>query len=775
MAELPTYQSRGSVDTGETGPQAKNPPPNAALLVGQSLGDIAGGLSGIAQAKMHVDELTRRQKMHVDELTRRQNNVINDLAEQKTRQVEALEVNQKTSQLRTDWNKQLIEYQQNPTPDLHDKATQEYDDYVEKMLSTARTDNIRNELSLNAAEYRLEFSNKTFMLGSQQQLAQFGATFDQMMSNAEDSLFATKDLTELAAQKKIMNNTIDSAVQTGQIRDPQTIQNLRDKVSLLSVSWAEATMASNPDLVEKVINGQTPKGLYSESTPDVFQGVDAKQRQILLDKIKTVRTTENSQLRLQLRESLESDKKQIVQTGSGAATNMQLYKQVFGDEYAKSAQRELNNAQVLHGYVERAKGASGAELTQMLVDAEPKGDPNDPTYGDKADIYEDVQKLVHSARSDKKNDAFTYFATNPTVKPLAQKVLDSPTPENQAALRNAVVNLQKQDPSMSPGDIAVMPKSEALNFIDKFNSMVEVGNKTDGAGVINLLNSFASTYGDMHQMAFNQLNNLPGGTKITNKINPLLWHSNNPSTFRLILDSIRKDSQEQMSKFETGKIRQNFLTDVNTDPNLMNYRSSMSANNGANAANLVDGVHQTFRDFARDYVLNGGTTKDASSLFFAPYSFGTKNGVSYARPRGYKDKLGNEHVMSDEQIRLSNNFLDWYPRTIDPSTIAPESAVNQTQFFTTEQLTKDVRDALRENTFWSTTEDETGVYMYVKGAITGAPRQVFYKNGNPVRMNFVDTMTGIPKLDYGQKPYLRGTPRTDDTFWDHVAQAFSTD
>lgn len=760
MAEIPQYIARDNANTPQQGQLARNNDNGKGLsLLGAGMMDASKDVGNSAIR-------TREYQAHILEITKRQNDAIQRLAEQKTKQVEALEVNQKFSQLRTDWNNRLMEYQQNPTDNLLDTATNEFDDYTKKLIEGGRTSDVKDELSLHASEFRIGFRNEVFRLQSKQQLSQFGAAYDQMMSNAEDSIFSTKSLGELQIQKNLLNKTVDDAVNAGQIKDPQVIQNLKDKANLLSVSWAESVIPENPELAQKVINGE---GDYK----GVMQGVDVKQKEILLNKIKEVQRTADTKEKMLLHEALQSDITQRTKAGIGNATDLTRFRAVFGNPAGDAAERALANADKLHGYFEEAKGADENTLNALLQKSQPKSDANSITYHEEDELHKDVVDLVNKSEAAKKADAFTYFSLHPTIKPLLQKLKESNSPENKSALQNAVLDLQKSDPAMTPADYKIMPKEDADKFVKQFNSMLEVGNKTQGAGVRELLQKFYEDYGTNANIAFTQLNAVQGGDKITPKINPLLWHINNPSTFRLIVDAVRKNPTEEYARFGDEKLKKNFLTDVNLDKNLLSYQNTIYSNNNTpEGAKLVAGVNETFRDFSRDYILNGGNIKDASSLFFSTQSFGEVNGVRYSRPRVYSDKGGDQHVMSDKQIELSNGYLEWYPKRLDPKNIDPTSILNQTKYFTSEQLTKDTENALQRNVFWATTEDETGVYLYTKGALSGAPRQVKNKDGTPVRVNFIDSMTPVEKIPYGgKKPVHGSTPRTDDTWMDSLAQS----
>lgn len=728
----------------------------AFSILGQGLSEAAGDLASMAQNRFQTEQ-------HIREITIRQQNVMNELEEQKMRQIEALQGKKLISQLRTDWNERLRQYQENPAPDLMNTARSEYDKYVTKLLEGINSPDVRSEVELHAGEYKIGFLNDTYRIYSQQQLEQFGATFDSMVTNAEDAIFSTKSYAEVNAQKTLLNKTIDDAVSTKQIKDKTTIQNLRDKVNLLSISWADANLPTNPELVKTVI-GDT----------ELSPGLSAQHRAVILNKADDVIKTKDSQGKLLLREALQSDIKQRITTGNGNSLDLKKYRAVFGDDMANAAERDLANASKLFSYTQQAMGASDEALSALLKQATPKEDPSSPLYGEQRDLYEHVERVVKQAKSDKEDDAFSYFANNPALKTLLVDTRTNPTPENFKKLQEAVLELQQMDKGLQPYQYRIMPKAQAEKFIEDFNKLVAVNSKADGDSVLSALAQFTSQFGDKTHIALQQLNQTKGGEKIAPKINPLMWHMNKPALFRAIVDAIRKDPTEQYGKFESDKVRINFLSELKGDSNMLSYDSSMRAsNNSSETATLVEGVRQTFRDYARDYVLNGGTIKDASALFFSNYNWGARNGVTYARPITYKDELGNEHTMSEEQVNLSNTYLDFWPETVDPADINPVSILNQVEHFTSKELLKDTATALRVNTFWSTTEDETGVYLFTKGSILGEPRQVFYKDGTPVRLNFKDTMKSVPKVPFSGKK-SRYEEKTGDTLLDRLANSILT-
>jgi hypothetical protein len=658
----------------------------------------------------------------------------------------------------------MIQLSKEPTDNVMDMTVKEYDEYVTKMLNETDSPRVKQSLSLASADYKIGLVNDAFKLQSRNQLAQFGASFDKMMVDAESSIFNSKSLNELSIQRELLHSTIDSAKENGQIQDPGLIENLKQKVNLLPVSWAESMLSSNPELVKAVALGE---GKYS----GVMDGVSARTRAILADKAEESVRVKDIQDKKLLKDALESDKIQRIDTGQGDSLDLDVYEQAYGKTEREAAERELALATRLHDVVEMSKGASQEQLNRLLEMNKPVSDPKSPLYAEEQSLYLAAQKVAAQARDDKKEDAFTYFSQHPAVFAQAQQLSKENTPENRKELQSIVLSLQRTDGTMQPYEYRVIPQQEAEKFIANFNKLVEVGNKTDGAGVRDMLEQFTEEYGENTHIALQQLQQTKGGDEITPKLNPLLWHLNNPSTFRLIVDSIRKDPSEVYKRFENEKVVSSFLMDARLNSNLISYQASvMAANNSAEASKIAGGVQQAWTAFSRDYVLNGGKMKDASSIFFGVYSFGQVNNVTFARPLIYTDEAGRQHKMSDEQQTSSDNFLNWFPKRLDAEQIQPESILNEIGAFKPDEIKKDIENSLNNNTFWSTTEDESGVYLYTKGSILGTSRQVFYKDGTPVKVKFSDTLVPIPE-QYRGKTYERYPTKTTDTIWDRLAKS----
>jgi hypothetical protein len=667
---------------------------------------------------------------HNEAMIKHQNDVLAAKELQAKHQDDALETATFHSQLREDWTNRLHEYMDNPTTDVLKVGMKEYDDYVGKMLGNTSNKDVKDDVNLKARAFRIGFVDDLYRLQTQTRAKEFGAKFDIMMGNAENSIYRTKSVSELLAQRVLIETAITDAQKTGRIKDPETIQALSSKADMLTVSWAEANLGTAPQQVIDALDGKVHEKL--------FDGVPVHTREMLRAKAENAIETSARFDKFALHQALESDIKQRLNTGKGESLNLDAYEKAFGKPAREAAARQLENSTKLHDTSEAIMGGTSALLYKTMAAAAPKADSSDPTYSDQAAYFDAVSKMVAKAEATKKDDPYTWFASNPVIKPYVENSENNP--DNAALSTRLILEAQKLDPGMNPYDYKVMPKAEAQKYVDMFNKATAAGNKDDAESVQQSLMQFHEKYKDNISLAVNQLNTIQGGEKVTPKFNPLMWHLGNPSTFRLVLDAIRKDPSEAYARFKDNKVKENFLADVHLDANYQKYAQTIfSTNNGEEGQSIVSGVKDTYTAFARDYVLNGGSIKDASKVFFSQYTFGDYNGTAYARPRVYSDEKG-VYTLSDTDVSNSDRYLRQYPRSLNPDEIDPSTLVYRVKGFTPAEVKKDMQDALRENTFWSTTEDETGVYLFTRGATLGTYKQILKKDGTPIRVNFKDTL-----------------------------------
>ena len=432
--------------------------------------------------------------------------------------------------------------------------------------------------------------------------------------------------------------------------------------------------------------------------------------------------------------------------------------------------RDLELSSKLYAVDVESNGAFTKDLMTMREKATPV--VGSATFDMDTEYFNEVSKIVSQRQSQKLNDPYTYFAQNSGIASVVEAAAGSP--ENlqaQLNVQETILKAQKRDPAMSPSKYAVMPKAGAERFIENFNTLLAVGSKADGPGVRDQLAQFYDMFGSNTQVAFRQLNNLTGGSKVTSKINPLLWHLENPSSFNLIYNAIRKPIEEQKKRFTSEELT-NYNEEFTTDSSLLNYTASVFTSDSSHQSfNIVNGVREAFNSFSLDYVANGGSQEQASEIFFSRYTFGEANGATYARPNEYQDDKGDTHYVSPDMAELSDDWLETElmdmvrkianpteteSLDIDPTTVLP-------QVFE-DNLQEDLADALETNAFWATNEDETGVYLYVKGQFAGAPVQVKNNAGEAIQVGFDKTYVGRNLVS--RKNVL--IDRTDDNLWDKI-------
>lgn len=748
---IPEIERSGNLNGGSTAPFAPNLPTNGATILGQGIGDFGRGVGNYAQSMTQLELFKNAQQ---EELNRR--------LEIQKRQDEALEIDKDMNQLRNDWSNRLLEYSENPTENILNTAETEYDKYVSEMTEKASSPRVKEHLGVEAGQYKLQLKDNAYRLQTVTRARNFGASFDTMMANAEDTIYTTRSLTELFANKALMMRTIDSAKESGRIRDPETIQNLQAKVSGLGVAWAQSVMGTSPDQVVMAVRGEAP---YEE----VLKGVPAHVRATLEHQAEQSLKTLESVDKTAIRQAYESDKAQRIRTGAGSSWNYADHVAAFGKTSADAAQRELELSSRLYDVSQNLRGASNQDIREVIADSKPQdGSAN---YAQDDEFHSAVMKLAHQALEDKKDDPFKFYGQDPVLAYHMEVFKDNPTPKNRSVVETLMLDAQRAD-GMEEYELKVMPKDEAAKFINDFNGLLAIGNKTDAKTVQDRLLEFTTTFKDNMPIALKQLHDEKGGEKVSSRIVPLMWHLGNPGVFQATLDALRKDPEDVGKMFKDNKAKIEFLADANTDPNLLKYASSvLGGNNSPESMAMVSGVREAFTAFARDQYLAGGRLKDASAQFFSQYTYGEHNGATFARPMVYQDSRTREtHTVSEQMTKYSNKYLQLYPASIDPKTISPSTLINSFKLFNEKEQIEDIQDALRENVFWSTTEDETGVYLFTKGNLITAPKQVRTKDGKSIRVNFEDTYTPKELKPFGYNPLRPNQSqfKTDSTWFDSI-------
>lgn len=676
------------------------------------------------------------------------------------------------SKLRLDWTKQFMEHQKNPSEDSMSIIEKQYDDYVNQTLDGFETPEEAEAYQIHADSYKVGLLQKSQLLQQHTRAQNFGQSLDLMISDAEEAIYQSKSLEEAIAQEDMLIDFITQARANDRIRDPETVEKLKQKAEQLSYTWALSVVDDEPDAV-----------LVALKQESLMKSVSIERREALKKRAEVSLKEKDEYDKIALRQIFNNDKTQRRTTGEKGVFSYEDSALAFGKTTADIMKHDLELSSKLYAVDVESQGAYTEDLLAMRERNAPV--VGSPTFEMDKEFYEEVSKIATQRQKQKLNDPYTYFAQNSGLASLVKTAADNPeNMELQLGVQEAVLGAQKRDGAISPSNYAVMPKAGAQRFIENFNTLLAVGSKADGPGVRDQLTGFYEMFGQNTQVAFRQLNNLTGGEKVTSKINPLLWHLDNPSSFNLIFESIKKPLEDQKKRFTSEQLTE-YNEEFITDANLLNYTASVvTSDNSSQSFNIVNGVREAFNSFSLDYVANGGKQEEASSIFFERYTFGEANGATYARPNSYQDDKGETQYVTPDMAELSDEWLDIEltdmvrkianPRNvwdnsskslqmesvdIDPKTVLPQVFEGNLQ--------EDLADALESNAFWVTNEDETGVYLYVKGQFAGAPVQVKRTDGSNVEVSFNQTYVGRNHVN--RKTVLGG--RTDDTIWDKFGKA----
>ena len=171
--EIPTQVARENVNAGPSGAFG-SAEPSCGAREGTILG---GGLNQVASGLSRVAGVLAENQRYADEQNARQQELISRQLEKQKAQDEALEVNQKYSQLRTDWTNHLREWQENPSEEQFTVAQKEYDDYTNKLLAGTSSPNVSNELKLHASQFRIHLLDSAYRIQSATRQKNFGSAF----------------------------------------------------------------------------------------------------------------------------------------------------------------------------------------------------------------------------------------------------------------------------------------------------------------------------------------------------------------------------------------------------------------------------------------------------------------------------------------------------------------------------------------------------------------------------------------------------------------------
>ncbi len=409
---------------------------------------------------------------------------------------------------------------------------------------------------------------------------------------------------------------------------------------------------------------------------------------------------------------------------------------------------------------------------QAIEIAAHRNDPNfqlpEPLTDEQIGLAEDVATMIERGREIKRADPFTWYRSDPALESLAKSLnfamaatLPADPPPGAEVFRNLLLQRQREDTDLGPDDVAVMPQPVAEQLVQRFNDAATVNpEKGSNETLQGLVLEFSNQFGRHSDVALRQLAKVKGsGAEVASKIEPLLWHKDDPAIFHQIATSIRVDESTVKKGFEERNPKKisfsEFEEDVRLNNDLIKYRASLLGGDPFNDRNraLADGVEEVFRSFARERVLAGGTVDAAAQDFFSAYHYtevgdesviaipAVLNGeiVTPAMAEQTGDYLHFEQLALAERIRKDEEDLAF---SLD---FGRNERLNDALAATMARpdWADRVADLIETQSFWLTNEQENGVYLMLNGEVFGAPVLVTMQ-GEAYEIPFAQTFRDHP-------------------------------
>lgn len=703
---------------------------------------LSKGLSDLAKGTLSAMNSIDEKKRYDHAKAEAQANAINAVKAKREREDRVFEASKLTSQIHKDWLYRVKDYEKAPSEDLLPQFEEEYKKYSTDLLKGIDDKTLHREMELQLLQLQNSTTQDVFRLETATRQANFAASFDQIVANGEDAIYAKKDIDTLAYQQSLIENTVEQALGSGRIRDEATAQKLLDRAGQLSVSWAYANMPSDPQMVLDMLDNKSVKQ-FSPSAgevvelPNVFKGITARQREVVRSAAKTSLRAKDTFDRASLVKAHNTNLENVIAFGKETSDNyLDQVEALNGPEARKALTIEIAHAYQKHTVKEEVKGATLEQIANSRNRNRPKEGASDEAF----QTYRTLQPIYQAAESEHQEDPFAHFMQHPSIQAL---LIDNDGDSLAPEVAEKVIELQKNDVTIAPFEVAVMSNAQADKFIDTFNQAVAVSQ--DSGSVFAALQGLHAAHPEHMNLASAQIARRGKSTTVGKLVNPLMWHFDNPTAFQLIVDAVRKDNAAEMQKLGKEKDIKSFKYNVQNDGQFLAYRQSIDAyDNSPDAANATSGVLEAFQAFARDQVVAGGSVAAASNIFFDRYKFTNFNGVPLTIPSRWTNpetgEAGTTHLTTDAQQYSFNRALEVFALETLENEADPRSVIPVTDFMDSSEISEDMAEQY-PNVYYVVGPDETELLMYVRGSMLGSARQLTNKEGTPITVPIADMLS----------------------------------
>lgn len=428
-------------------------------------------------------------------------------------------------------------------------------------------------------------------------------------------------------------------------------------------------------------------------------------------------------------------------TGDAAGSRFQLPElaSVYGAEQANTIREQLDKAAALGNDVAATQFASPEELSSMA--ARRAADLGTPTnFRQNLQDLNGLQSVIRQRNTEINNDPALYVQKDEKVASAfkAMTDADSGDPEQQRALvENYVTQADELQAKLglSPFDRKLLPKAYAEQIVQQFKTQPQ-----GGQNAATMMRSLEGEWGKHWPRVFGELSkDLPGTALV---VGAMSAPGQERAAERLAEASAlgTKDLEEALPKDTVKPIKDEL------DATLAPFAATLANNNSSSAVRTYntfkEGVYQLALSYARD-------------------------GDTDALEHAYNDVLGKAYTMKDTfrvPLQYDADLIEENAgkvlQNIEGGLALPGSLAGLPE----DQTKTAYLSAVKNNGFWVTSPDESGLTLHVP-ARTGGSEAVVTEKGEPLSLTWreiIDLGNEIkaprPPNVSGDLPYGIGSP-----------------
>lgn len=651
------------------------------------------------------------------------------LAARKRREArdQKLWVQEQTIEARETWLQWLNDVENRDSETFDEDFVTSFEEDLTRRLEGAPSQAAKEGLGLRLKNFRASALPGVLQQTAVTRSQNTQLSIEKEIQSVSDTLPFITDLSSLEVEQATLATVIDLHIKDNSL-SAEAGKAFKDQIADLTITYGTSLIGKNNELAEDVIKNA--------------KGVDPNRRQAALRKVEIANRSFDDNLRLTLKQNLESDLAEARKFGTVSRTDFVQYEQVFGKVKTEEAIRLVDQSKRLFEANERLAGARPDELQDILKDFT-VDKLSDLPVDEQVAMQEEVTRLVGSQVSLLQSDPYSYFSQKPEViNQLAQIDATVDTDAKTVLLKQVQDHIIKEQrlSGIPEGKLAVMSKSEAESWAAQINESVPTTDEKGVVSTLDVLMQLSEAYiDDNFFIAYKQLSNLPASKRVKPELLTALWHQDDQPMFEAVVNSLRKNDDEIMQQLRSQGKARDFNESVASNATLQKYRASLVIpDDSPLAQDMMNGTFNAFKAYARDRVVAGESVDQAANDFFSSiYDFDEVNGRFYSIRKRYRTETGEVRTFTEDQLDGLKAYLN----------SALETRFRQEELLRTsfseilgeKHTKKDVerlQDMLESTAFWVTNSDETGVELFINGDTPGSLQRLKTIDGNPISISF---------------------------------------